>query len=206
MKRYYFSVEGDTERLYLQWLQDSINSSNKQDTVEFKCDICNPSRYIKRYFNNSDTPVEVVHFCDYEGRNDTKYFYKLLSEMKTARQKNINYKLAYSNFTFELWLVLHKMDFYSQIYDRTQYLVNINKAYGEKFRHAHEYKTQGNFIRGVLHKLTLTDVKNAIDRAKFITRANKANGYIEKEYKGYRFYTENPSLSIHEHIEKILID
>jgi hypothetical protein len=207
MKRYYFSVEGETERLYLKWLEESINTTNKSD-IEFKCDICSPSRYVKRHFNdkNSDTHVEVVHLCDYEGRNDTKYFYKLLGEMKTARLKNIDYKLGYCNFTFELWLILHKMDFYTQIYDRTQYLVNINKAYGEKFRHAHEYKTQGSFIRGILHKLTLNDVNSAIERTKFIMNVNKANGYIEKEYKGYRFYVENPSLSIHEHIEKILVE
>jgi hypothetical protein len=203
---YYFSVEGETERLYLKWLEDSINAATTSE-IEFKCDICSPLRYVKRHFNGkSDEQTEVVHLCDYDGRNDTRYFYKLLGEMKTAKLKNIDYKLGYSNFTFELWLILHKMDLYSQIYDRKQYLVNINKAYGEKFRHVHEYKTQGNFIRGILHKLTLNDVNAAIERAKFIMNTNKANGYEEREYKGYRFYVENPSLSIHEHIEKILVE
>ena len=38
-------------------------------------------------------------------------FKRILSEMNEAKkQKKITYMLGYSNFTFELWMVLHKQD------------------------------------------------------------------------------------------------
>lgn len=206
-KKYYFSVEGGTEKLYLEWFEKAVNSAYGSE-IEFKCDICKPTQYLKRHLNHiAGGQAEVIHFCDYEGRNDTRHFFKILSEMKTARlTKNIDYKLAYCNFTFELWLILHKMDCYTTLFDRTQYLAFINKAYGVNFRNLHDYKAGINFKKYILHKLTLDDVHSAINRAKFIMNTNKNNGYTECEYKGYKFYTENPSLSIFEHLEKILPD
>ena len=60
--------------------------------------------------------------------------------------------------------------------------------------------------RITLKKLTIDDVKEAIKRAKDIMDKNKENGYILENYKGYKFYKENPSLSIWEIIEKMLYE
>ena len=40
-------------------------------------------------------------------------FYKTLKRMKEAQNlgRQIKYQLGYSNFTFELWIILHKIDF-----------------------------------------------------------------------------------------------
>ena len=54
--------------------------------------------------------------------------------------------------------------------------------------------------------MTIDDVKEAIKRAKDIMNKNKENGYILENYKGYKFYKENPSLSIWEIIEKMLCE
>ena len=64
-KKYYFSVEGKTEKWYLDWLQNAINTANTAT-------------------------------------------YKVVFDSKV--EKNITYKLGYSNFTFELWMILHKQD------------------------------------------------------------------------------------------------
>ncbi|WP_244834431.1 hypothetical protein [Clostridium sp. BJN0001] len=42
--------------------------------------------------------------------------------------------------------------------------------------------------------------------AKRIMQNNEKNGYTLKQYKGYKYYKENPSLAIWEVIEKILKD
>jgi len=35
--KYHFSVEGDTERWYLQWLQQAINKEPQDYSVKFDC-------------------------------------------------------------------------------------------------------------------------------------------------------------------------
>ena len=68
-----------------------------------------------------------------------------------------------------------------------------------------EYKHEANFKR-CLGKLNLTNVIDAVNRSKKIMQKNKDNGYVLQQYKGYRYYKENPSLAIWETIENILKD
>ena len=68
-----------------------------------------------------------------------------------------------------------------------------------------KYKKEANFKR-CLGKLQLSNVIDAIGRAKKIMLKNQENGYILHQYKGYRYYKENPSLMAWEAIEKILAD
>jgi len=49
-------------------------------------------------------------------------------------------------------------------------------------------------------------VIDAINRAKTIMQRNQDNGYTLHQYKGYKYYKENPSLAIWEAIEKIIKD
>lgn len=68
-----------------------------------------------------------------------------------------------------------------------------------------DYKHENNFKR-ILNSLTLSDVIDAINRAKLIMQRNEQNGYVFQEYKGYKYYKENPSLDIWKVIEEILRD
>jgi hypothetical protein len=68
-----------------------------------------------------------------------------------------------------------------------------------------EYKHENNFRR-ILSQLTLSNVKDAVERAKQIMRRNEEYGYALQEYKGYRYYRENPSLAVWEVIEKVMSD
>ena len=52
--------------------------------------------------------------------------------------------------------------------------------------------------------LTLEHVRQAVKRSKAIMQKNSEKGYVLQQYKGYRYYRENPSLSVWEIIEKIL--
>ena len=120
-------------------------------------------------------------------------------------KKQISYKFGYSNFTFDLWMILHKMDSRGAFSNRKQYITLINKAYGENFENMDEFKHEANFKR-CLKKLSIENVIEAVDRAKAIMEINKQNGYTLHRYKGYCYYKENPSLTVWEVIEKILIN
>jgi hypothetical protein len=125
--------------------------------------------------------------------------------MKAAQNsgKDIKYQLGYSNFTFELWIIVHKTDCNGVLTHRRQYLTPLNRAYDQQFESLDQYKHEDNFKR-ILSQLTLDNVRNAIQRSKAIMQRNQEAGYILQQYKRYKYYKENPSLSIWESIEKIL--
>ena len=78
-------------------------------------------------------------------------------------QKKIKYALGYSNFTFELWMILHKRDCNGSLTDRRQYLNPINQAFGEKFENLDQYKHEDNPSLSIheVVKGILTDCKIA---------------------------------------------
>ena len=54
--------------------------------------------------------------------------------------------------------------------------------------------------------MSLNDVKDAIQRSKRIMGERELAGDRLLQYKGYKYYKENPSLMVWEAIEKILRD
>lgn len=130
-----------------------------------------------------------------------------MDSMKAAKGlgKQITYKFGYTNLTFDLWLILHKISCNSSYAHRKNYIEPLNRAFGEHFENLDEYKHEANFKR-CLRQLTLDNVREAIIRANKMMAKNAENGYHQIEYKGYKYYRENPSLAIHEIIEKIMRD
>lgn len=206
--KYYFSVEGETESWYLKWLQKLINNTDESEyLVSFDCPVNkNPVKRVKSM--NVTKKIIIYHFFDYESDEEihVKRFMETMYKMKEAQNyKQVTYKSGYSNFTFDLWIILHKIDCCGTYSHRKQYITLINKAYGEHFENMDEYKEENNFNR-CLSKLSLQDVINAVNRAKTIEKRNHDNGYKLNQYKGYNFYKENPALSAWESIERILKD
>lgn len=206
--QYYFSVEGETERWYLKWLQDKINNSeNSAKNVSFNCNIQkDPVKYVKKLTILGKT--EVYHFSDYES-NEPKHiqqFTTTMDRMKEASSiKQITYKFGYTNFTFDLWMILHMANCNGSIAHRKKYIKPLNRAYTESFENMDEFKRENNFKR-CLGKLELSNVIDVTNRAKKIMRMNAENGYTLHQYKGFSYYKENPSLTIWEAIEKIMKD
>lgn len=205
--KYYFSVEGETEQWYLKWLQDLINNTEESVCkVSIDCPVKkNPLKHAKSL--TVTKKVEIYHFFDYESDEPihVQGFQDTMNNMKKAEQlgKQIKYKSGYSNFTFDLWIILHMADCNTSYSHRKQYITPINKAFGEKFENMDEYKHEDNFKR-CLNKMNLSNAIDAIGRAKKIMQRNQENGYILLQHKGYKYYKENPSLSTWEVIEKIL--
>lgn len=208
-KKYYFSVEGEMEGWYLQWLQNTINRvETRRYNAKFDVKVeKNPMSRIKSLTVSDKT--EITHVFDMEGQEDVfqKQFCSVLSQMKEAESlgKKIKYYLGYSNLTFDLWMILHKMDYNAEKSHRKQYLDDINKAYHEKFEGMNKYKEEANFKKRILATLSFEDVKKAIERANGIMK-KKERDYNPREYKGYEYYRENPALNLGKVFEKILKD
>lgn len=206
-RKYYFSVEGDTEKWYLEKLQNLINEEN-MSVYKVKFDIKVTGDPIARVKNmNIIAQTEITHIFDYESDEECHRvrFKATIDRMRSAQKngKKIKYYLGYSNFTFELWMILHKMECNSSYNNRRQYITCINNAFGEKFADLREYKHRENFNK-ILNKVSLNDVVQAVNRAKRIMERNRENYPNPVKYQGYTYYRENPSLSIWESIEKIL--
>lgn len=209
-RRYVFTVEGETENWYLNWLQEQINLCEKSKYIVSIVSKVqqNPKKYSKT-LNPIATP-KVIHICDYESNDEEhiKKFKNILSELKEANSlkgKRFKYLLGYSNFTFELWIILHIKDLNGNLSSRNQYLTHINNCFNEKFISLDHYKEEKNFKR-CLSKLTLDNVKNAITRSKNIMNQKIINNEKEIEYKGYKYYKDNPALTIYESISLILTE
>jgi len=208
-KKYYFGVEGETEQWYLKWLQGIVNNTEESAyKVSFDCPVQkNPLKRAKSLVITGKT--EVYHLSDYESDEPihTQQFKDVMDNMRKAKGlgKQINYKFGYSNLTFDLWIILHKTDCNGFISHRKNYITPLNRAYHEHFESMEEYKHEDNFKR-CLGNLQLSDVIEAVRRAKAIMKRNQDSDYILHEYKGYKYYKENPSLAIWEVIEKIMKD
>ena len=204
-RKYTFTVEGQTEKWYFQWLGEQIRNcdariydANVKVTVQ-----SNPESGYKKL--NGLTTQELFHVCDVESsaKEDIDRFKQVLLSMKNVtNQKRIDYILGYSNFTFELWMILHKQECNHSLTDKKQYLKYINQAFGEQFENLSQYKNESCFKR-CLSKLTLEDVKQAIVRADALAKNNKL--YKKPtHFRGYSFYLDNPALSVHEIVKRMI--
>lgn len=205
--KYFFSVEGETEKWYLNWLQEQINTCNYANArVEFKVSVeKNPKKKVKSL--NIMGKTEIWHVFDFEEIQNEQSFKKTLDHMKEAEAlgKKVVYKLGYTNLTFDLWIILHKQCLKNTLNHKRQYLKELNRVYDEQYVSMNEYKEERNFKR-ILSKLSLNDVIQAIEYAKDIIYKRSNDGHVEIKYKKYSYYKENPSLSLHIIIAKVLKD
>ena len=110
--------------------------------------------------------------------------------------------MGYSNYSFDLWIILHKSNTGIKRNHRSDYLSDINRCFNTHFESMARYKEETNFKR-LLNSLTLDDVINAISNAEKIQQRNMRD-YNKISHCGYEYYRENPSLSIHEYVKEIL--
>ena len=206
-RRYVFTVEGECEARYLKYLQNLINSTEESAfTVEIKPFVTSDPYKTAKAFNCITTP-QLYHLCDVESQEHEHVikFQKILKELSTIKkEKKFQYDLGYSNFTFELWMILHKSICNGCLTHRKDYLPFINRAYHMNFSTLKEYKEENNFQK-CLEQLNLSDIKDAIARAKTIMKQRQEDDVLVRTC-GYQYYKKNPSLNIWNGIETILKD
>jgi len=209
-RKYYFSVEGETEKWYLNWLQKTINDTrNAKARVSFSIKVeKNPCAFVKSLSSLQKT-TELVHVVDVEGSDisSRKTFSGILGNLSKAMdiKSGIRYSLGYCNLSFELWIILHKTDCFGTFSSKDAYLPFINREYKTHFSGMRDYKKEGNFSR-VLNKLELEDVISAIDRAHSIQSNKDRDGLRPLQAHGFEYYQDAPSLSLDQYIEQILKD
>lgn len=204
--KYYFSVEGETEKWYLEWLQEQINASKKAEYhVSFVIKIeKNPKKMVKKTTVCGD--IKMIHVFDFEEIQNENAFKRTLVVMNEASKMktNIEYYLGYSNYSFELWMILHKECTRGSKTHRSNYLSDINRCYGMQFESMKEFKEEANFKK-VLERLSLEDVFTAIKNAdKIMDPSMRDDKKIS--HCGYEYYRKNPSLNLHDSIQGILRD
>lgn len=206
--QYYFLVEGECEERYLRWLQNLINQEPDR--------IANVSFTIKRNIRMvswvKHLPLmgktQIVQVVDYEGNqpNDRQTFLNMLNDIHRASQiKQVDCQLGYSNLTFELWILLHKIDYRVPLNTKAQYLEQLNRAFHKNFETLKKYKQEKNF-QSVLQTITLDDVKKAISRAEKIRKYNEQNFHKEVYKRKYIYFKDNPDCSLQEVVKAVLIE
>lgn len=213
---FHISVEGvNCEKMYFDHLASLINVSgcNKYN-AKVICKKADPESFAKR---NSYFGVEKIgkrqlpylHIQDIEDYYDSgqqKRFYALLDEIrKTESEFGIQYKLGYSNFTFELWLLLHVADMNHALTDRYAYLQDINRYFNRHYATLDDFKKHDEFQTILDQFVTLDSVRSAIKRAEHIVAENKAGQKICEHYKNFSFFRDNPDVTVHD-VVKIIFD
>lgn len=204
--KYYFSVEGDTEKAYLTWLSKAINSDDTATSrVSFDVRVgTNPVKHVKRLTITGKTIV--THLFDFEC-NDEDHINRFISTLKNMKEaskvgRTVTYNTGYTNLSFELWLILHKEKCNAPLISTAQYLPLINKIFNCSYQSPSEFKEQNNF-ECILNTLTLHDVKRAIVRAEEIFAKHQVENNCRTDH-GYKWTKETPALDIHLIIKEIL--
>jgi len=107
---------------------------------------------------------------------------------------------AYSNVNFDLWLIIHKEDYYKSVCSNDAYVADVRRIYGLRSR---ENIKSESTIKKILKQITLEDVKSAIERADNIREGKIDTG---KMLIGSTVYYSNPDFSIHEFLKVVLAD
>jgi len=192
---YYLALEGMTELMYFERLRDLINASALHPyRIELVTAVeHSPRRAYKRLKSKADVSEQgsavFWHIRDMENPSERQAFYSALRELKQCGMR-----LCYSNYTFELWLLLHKCRFAESLADKRSYLKHINKYYNTNYSTIHEYKEHNN-MRRMLMSLTRNDVLTAIENADSLM-AEKSRAVLPRQFCGFTYYEENPAVTV----------
>lgn len=203
-------VEGECEKRYFDYLQSLIWSRPELRPVEIRSVVCTaPASFARKIIRGRDpdiAPAEHIYcVADVEGDHPVQIrtFEKRLADLKRASEiePDIDFLLAYTNCDFELWMILHKIDFYRTVAYKEQYIKPLRDAFGD-IRSLASYKSRKVFTR-ILKQISLQDVQAALGRADIIERHRQLEG-PPQEYCGYVYYRKNPSLSVGNLVREIL--
>lgn len=210
---FYLACEGHTERWYFEWLQKQINSDPRTvNPVEFKYKNVSPSSFAK---SNAGAFTKSLlgncSFCtvrDIEDYDDFHYgkFKDLLKSNKDARSlmRKVPFYIAYSNFTFEVWIIAHKMQVPSVMH-RSEYFKAINKAYDTEFLDNDDYKHEKNF-KGLLKGLSLDHViDNALaECARFKSYNAQFHADKKRSLYGFDYCLNDPDTTLDDFVRIVL--
>ena len=109
---YILTVEGECEKYYFEHLKTLINNtSNRIANCQFKPDIAikkMPSKYSKNFVGVKNRFFHIQDIEDFFDEFHRKRFFSLIEDVDSAN-KYVNYKLGYTNYSLELWILLQQL-------------------------------------------------------------------------------------------------
>lgn len=197
-KTYLCVCEGQQEKMYLNHVARLIKVF-PQKVVTFNSYIDSPKRLTKTYEDYDSAAIFDFDFNAVEFERNIRLCDKLNSKCKsTSRKKDRNIYHAYSNVNFDLWLLLHKEDYFHEVSRNDAYIDDVLRIYG--LSSTDDIKNKANLAK-ILSQITLQDVKDAITRAERI-KLHKIEGDGSKI--GNSIIYSNPDFSIHEFLKIVL--
>ncbi len=178
--------EGEQEKKYFEYIAKKIREINPDISIKFK------KLNKLNVLDESSTNVPKLAVFDYDSNKSE--FEKKVKNCKRTR-------VLYTNLNFDLWLLIHKMQFTKTVLDNNDYIDKIRKKYG--LDQTANIKTEDN-INKILSQIEISDVKTAIKNAEKIMNAKLES---DKKYVNKKFsYYDNPSMSIHEFFKELFND
>lgn len=155
------------EKSYFMKVQDLINSIEAR-TYDLLFDFAepfggDPKCVVQRVVAKSIGKKNKGAVFDYDGKQ-TKYE----EAIDLAIENQIT--LGYTNYCFDLWLILHKEDYFNSVDSQDDYARELRRAYGLRRDANIKKKEQVDLI---LNQIDLECIKAAIARADFITSRNR---------------------------------
>lgn len=195
-KRYFFMVETEIEKLYFDRLQKLINESDKSKYNVNIITIVQPSAM---KYATTGKPVNASKETDESNNivNNPKLQELVLKMKEINPNRRKKYNIGYGNYSFELWMLLHKQMCNEVLSDKTKYLKDINNSYDVEFNDLEEFNDNFKYC---LDKINLNNVEKAIERSKQIMNNKIINEDTQEQCKNI------PTLTIWEYVEEILTE
>ena len=199
-KTYRCIVEGQQEDLYLQHLAKLLTQFPKT-VVKFNISEGNAYELTKSYVEYDSACLFDYDFnkAEFESNLTTCASLNRKNQKKSKKQSARVYH-AYTNVCFDLWLVLHKKDYFAPVSTNDAYVKDVIQLYN--LPKGSDIKNE-KVIETILSQITLEDVRSAIHRAKLICGRKLPTDAIKVDTEKY---FDNPDLSIHNFIEIVIKD
>lgn len=196
-RSYYCVCEGQQEEMYLKHIERLLKKPQER-VVTFNTTQGSAERLKKTYTEYDNAALFDYDFKDTEFRQNINICEQLQRKSKKSKEKNVYH--AYSNVNFDLWLILHKEDFYKPVTSNDAYVNDVRRIY--KLGSEADIKKEA-VIKRILEDISLEDVKDAIRRAEQI-RARKLE--FDCFMVGSVACYDNPDFSLHEFLKIVLRD
>lgn len=177
------------EKLYFAKVQNLINAIEER-THDLLFDYAepfggDPKCVVQRVVAKSIGKQNKGAVFDYDGKQ-----VKYEEAIDLAMENQII--LGYTNYCFDLWLILHKEDYFYSVNNQEDYAAKLRQVYGLR-RDANIKKKEQ--VESILDQINMGDIKAAIARAEFIT-SNNLKKEAKKTSQKYVYY-DNPDTKMH---------
>jgi len=199
-KNYRCVVEGQQESMYLDHLAKLLKDFPRI-VVTFNTSEGTAFELTKEYIEYDSACLFDFDFNKVAFERNLATCESLNRKHKPGKRKSGKYIYhAYSNVCFDLWLLLHKKDYSKSVYKNDGYVDEVISAYGlPKGTNIKNAKA----ISTILSQITLDDVRAAIQRARVLKESKDSN---DAHKVNFTEYYDNPDLSIHEFVSKVIDD